>query len=76
MEPGKLDQLKIEREPELEPRPVRWPLVVVAIAVLAAIAWWVVSRHPRRTAAHSTGFARALSLSRPDARLGTFMKIR
>lgn len=33
METSKLDQLRIEREPEVESRPVPWPLI-------AAVSWW------------------------------------
>lgn len=41
MEPSKLDQLKIEREPEKTGRSMRWPLVaVVIVALAAAAAWW------------------------------------
>lgn len=35
METSKLDQLKIEREPEREPSPVKWPLLIVAVALVA-----------------------------------------
>ena len=41
MEPSKLDQLKIEREPETESSPARWGLIVLVSIVLAAAAsWW------------------------------------
>ncbi len=41
MQTSKLDQLKIEREPEQESNPVRWPLyTVLAVSVIAVIAWW------------------------------------
>ena len=41
MQTSKLDQLKIEREPEHESNPVRWPLyTVLAVSVIAVIAWW------------------------------------
>lgn len=40
METSKLDQLKIEREPEVESSPARWPWLVVAIALVAATSWW------------------------------------
>lgn len=40
MEISKLDQLKIEREPETESRPTRWPLLVILAAMLAAGAYW------------------------------------
>jgi len=41
METSKLDQLKIEREPEVESRPTRWWLLVVVLAVLAAGVYWL-----------------------------------
>ena len=40
METSKLDQLKIEREPEKESRSLPWGLIVVVTALLAATAWW------------------------------------
>ncbi len=40
METSKLDQLKIEREPETESSPARWPWFVAAIALVAAASWW------------------------------------
>jgi len=40
MESSKLDQLKIEREPETESAPARWPWLIVAIALAAAASWW------------------------------------
>jgi RND family efflux transporter MFP subunit len=40
MEASKLDQLKIEREPETEPGPSRWPVVLIIGAVLAALSYW------------------------------------
>jgi hypothetical protein len=41
MEPSKLDQLKIEREPETESSSARWGLIVLVMIVLAAAAsWW------------------------------------
>ena len=39
MEASKLDQLKIEREPETESRPRRWPLILVLLGVLIAVAY-------------------------------------
>jgi len=41
METSKLDQLKIDREPEVESGPNRWPLLILIIVALAATAWWV-----------------------------------
>ncbi len=41
METSKLDQLRIEREPEGESRPVSWPLIaVIAMVLVAAASWW------------------------------------
>lgn len=40
MNTSKLDQLKIEREPEVEESTRRWPLVVVILTILAALAYW------------------------------------
>lgn len=40
MEASKLDQLKIEREPETQSSPSRWPVVVIIITVLAAVSYW------------------------------------
>ncbi len=40
METSKLDQLKIEREPETESSPTRWPWFVVALLLVAAASWW------------------------------------
>jgi HlyD family secretion protein len=59
MESSKLDQLKIEREPEVESRPARWPLMVVAIVVLAALAWWFLK--PEAAIEVRTAVAREIS---------------
>ncbi len=41
MESSKLDQLKIEREPEKPGGSMRWPLIaVLVLALIAAAAWW------------------------------------
>ena len=40
MENSKLDQLKIEREPETESRPSRWPVLIIIVVVMAAAAYW------------------------------------
>ena len=40
MQASKLDQLKIEREPETESSPSRWPYVVIIVIVLAALSYW------------------------------------
>jgi RND family efflux transporter MFP subunit len=37
---SKLDQLKIEREPEVESRPPRWPLLLVIAVLAVAASWW------------------------------------
>jgi HlyD family secretion protein len=45
--PSKLDQLKIEREPETESRPSRWvALLAFAIALVAAVSWWFLKPDP------------------------------
>lgn len=41
MKTSKLDQLKIEREPEVESGPNRWPVLILIAAVLVAAAWWL-----------------------------------
>ena len=41
MKTSKLEQLKIEREPERDSQRGRWPIVLVALALLAAAAWWL-----------------------------------
>jgi len=41
MESSKLEQLKIEREPETETGPRRWPFLLMAAIVLAAAAYWL-----------------------------------
>lgn len=47
MENSKLDQLKIEREPEVESRLARWSVpVVIAIALVAAVSWWFLKPEP------------------------------
>lgn len=40
MNTNKLDQLKIEREPEGDSKPSRWPWLVLIVVVLAAAAYW------------------------------------
>ncbi|MFC1702605.1 efflux RND transporter periplasmic adaptor subunit [Pseudomonadota bacterium] len=46
MNPNKLDQLKIEREPEVESRAGRWIVLVLIAAVLAAAAYWFFIKPP------------------------------
>jgi len=46
METSKLDQLKIEREPEEESPPAKWPWLVVAIALVAVASWWFLKPDP------------------------------
>jgi len=47
METSKLDQLKIEREPETESRRARWSVpIVIAIALAAAASWWFLKPEP------------------------------
>ncbi|MCW8926561.1 MAG: efflux RND transporter periplasmic adaptor subunit [Xanthomonadales bacterium] len=41
METSKLDQLKIEREPEVEPQPRRWPWLLLVVIVLAPVVYWI-----------------------------------
>jgi len=41
METSKLDQLKIEREPETETTPRRWPLILLVAIILAAATYWL-----------------------------------
>jgi RND family efflux transporter MFP subunit len=41
METSKLDQLKIEREPDVESHPRRWPWGLLVVAVLLVAAYWV-----------------------------------
>ena len=40
METSKLDQLKIEREPEVEAGPNRWPWIIIILLLLSAAAYW------------------------------------
>ncbi len=41
MNTSKLDQLKIEREPEAEPRSRRWPLLLIFALLALALVYWV-----------------------------------
>ena len=40
METSKLDQLKIEREPEVESGPNRWPWVILLLLLVSAATYW------------------------------------
>ncbi|MDH3902954.1 MAG: efflux RND transporter periplasmic adaptor subunit [Xanthomonadales bacterium] len=40
MKTTQLDQLKIEREPEVESNPKRWPILVFIAVILAAAGYW------------------------------------
>ena len=46
MNPNKLDQLKIEREPEVESRAGRWFVLILIVAALAAAAYWFFMKPP------------------------------
>jgi len=47
METSKLDQLKIEREPEKESRSSRWPvLIIIALILLASVYWYFLRPEP------------------------------
>ena len=60
METSKLDQLRIEREPEKEPGSWRWLPAVAGVLVLAGgLAWWVFK--PAATLGVQTAVAREVS---------------
>ena len=59
METSKLDQLKIEREPEEEVSSARWPWLAVAIALVAATSWWFLK--PDAATGVRTAVAREIS---------------
>jgi len=63
METSKLDQLKIEREPEVEAPSARWPWLVVAIVLVAAATWWFL----KPDAATEVRIAMAREISRQAA---------
>ena len=46
MNSNKLDQLKIEREPEVESQTKRWPLLVILALAIAAAAYWFLMKPP------------------------------
>ena len=60
MKTSKLEQLKIEREPERDSRRRRWPIALVALALLAAAAWWLFFK-PEAALTVSTAVAREIS---------------
>ena len=60
MNTNKLDQLKIEREPEVELKPNRWPLLIFIAVVLAAVAYWFLLKPPAAIEV-STAVAREIS---------------
>ena len=60
METSKLDQLKIEREPEIEKRPARWPLLVISVVILAIAAYWLFLK-PEAAIEVRTALAREIS---------------
>jgi multidrug efflux pump subunit AcrA (membrane-fusion protein) len=57
---SKLDQLKIDREPEREDRPVRWPLLAVILIVFAAAGYWFFLQ-PEKAIGVRTAVAREIS---------------
>lgn len=45
--PSKLDQLKIEREPETQSSPKRWPVfLTIIVTAVAAASWWFLKPAP------------------------------
>ena len=60
MNTNKLDQLRIEREPEVESKPNRWPLLIFITVVLAAAAYWFFLKPPAAIEV-STALAREIS---------------
>ncbi len=60
MNTNKLDQLKIEREPEVESKTNRWPLLIIIVGVLAAAAYWFFIK-PEAAIEVSTVVAREVS---------------
>ena len=57
---NKLDQLRIEREPEDESKPNRWPILIFIAVVLAAVAYWFFLKPPAAIEV-STAVAREIS---------------
>ena len=60
MKTSKLDQLKIEREPEVESHSKRWPLLILVAVALAAVAYWFYMKPPASIEV-STAVAREVS---------------
>ena len=60
MTKSKLDQLRIEREPEVESKPNRWPLLIFIAAGLVAVAYWFFLKPPVAIEV-STAVAREIS---------------
>ena len=60
MNKNKLDQLRIDREPEVESRPRRWTLLILVVVSLAAVAYWFFMRSPAAIEV-STAVAREIS---------------
>lgn len=60
MNSNKLDQLKIEREPEIESQARRWPWLVILAIALAAAAYWFLMKPPTAMEV-STAVAREIS---------------
>jgi len=60
MNSNKLDQLKIERAPEVESQTKRWPLLVILALAIAAAAYWFLMKPPTAIEV-STAVAREIS---------------
>lgn len=60
MNSNKLDQLKIEREPEVESQTRRWPLLIMLAVAIAAAAYWFFMKPPAAIEV-STAVAREIS---------------
>ena len=60
METSKLDQLKIEREPEKESRSGHWPVLIIISVILAAAAYWFFLK-PESATQVRTAVAREIS---------------
>ena len=60
MNTSKLDQLRIEREPEVESQPRRWPLLIILLAAVAAAGYWFFLK-PAPAIKVSTAVAREIS---------------